>query len=61
MWDVWFGRDANYFNIKSTPNDSYSIIDAPREAVTSPRVLFKESFPETLLTVYVYVQCRSEN
>ena len=27
MWDVWFGRDANYFNIKSTPNDSYSSID----------------------------------
>ena len=28
MWDVWFGRDANYFNIKSTPNDSYSSIDS---------------------------------
>ena len=27
MWDVWFGRDANYSNIQSTPNDSYSSID----------------------------------
>ena len=28
LQDVWFGRDANYSNIKSTPNDSYSSIDA---------------------------------
>ena len=27
MWDVWFGRDANYSNTQSTPNDSYSSID----------------------------------
>ena len=27
MWDVRFGRDANYFNTQSTPNDSYSSID----------------------------------
>ena len=28
MQDAWFGRDANYFKIKSTPNDSYSSIDS---------------------------------
>ena len=27
MWDVWFGRDANYSNTQSTPNDPYSSID----------------------------------
>ena len=27
MWDVWFGRDANYSKTQSTPNDSYSSID----------------------------------
>ena len=23
LYDIWFGRDANYSKIKSTPNDSY--------------------------------------
>ena len=27
MQDAWFGRDANYSKIKSTPNYSYSSID----------------------------------
>jgi len=27
VWDVWFGRDANYSKTQSTPNDSYSSID----------------------------------
>ena len=27
LYDVWFGRDANYSSTQSTPNDSYSSID----------------------------------
>ena len=27
LQDAWFGRDANYFKIKSTPMYSYSSID----------------------------------
>jgi hypothetical protein len=33
LQDVWFGRDNKYSNIKSTPNYSYSSIDAPSENI----------------------------
>ena len=45
MWDVWFGRDANYSNTQSTPNDSYSSIDrddSPQDISTMTLALLEQ-------------------
>ena len=44
LQDAWFGRDANYSNIKSTPMYSYSSIDSKSGYNVASTVYFSNHF-----------------
>ena len=49
MTHVWFGRDANYHNIKSTLNVSYSSIDFVIEVTCQPAIKLEAGCRSQLL------------